>query len=440
MRVLRYARGSIIVEGDPVYLDQLEPVNSYPAHMYHKIIDHLKESGVQYRDSAARFLKPPSLETSFKLREYQTEALKSWNNADHRGIVVLPTGAGKTVLAVKAIEEQQCSTLVVVPTIVLVDQWREVLEQAFSIPIGALGGGKDEIKPITVSTYDSARLRTRRLGNLFEFIVFDEVHHLPATNNRRIAERYIATKRLGLTATMPKDEGSLMVLEELVGPKVYELGVDDLAGSHLADFTVKTIRLPLTEREQYEYNRQYDIYRGFLKTRNIQIRSPRDYLNFVKRTGRDKEARRALTARNQAMNIALNSSSKVSYLKQLLKSNPDEKALIFTSHNKLVYTLSKELLIPAITHQTPQEEREEILGMFHAGGYKRIITSRVLDEGVDVPDASMAVILSGSGSNRQFIQRLGRILRKTPGKEAVLFELVSAGTAEVYMSYRRRQS
>ena len=243
-----------------------------------------------------------------------------------------------------------------------------------------------------------------------------------------------------MTATLPKAEAALMVLEELVGPKVYELGVTDLAGSHLADFTVKTMRLPLSASEQYEYNKQYDIYRDYLRKRNIQIRSPRDYLSFVKRSGRDPEARRALTARNQAMDIALNSSSKIAFLKNLLKSNPNEKTLIFTSHNKLVYTLSKDMLIPAITHQTPQEEREEILSRFHNGEYKRILTSRVLDEGVDVPDASMAVILSGSGSNRQFVQRLGRILRKSPGKEAMLFELVSAGTAEVYMSHRRKQS
>ena len=440
MRVLRYIQGNIIVEGDPVYLNQLESMNSFPAYMYKQIINHLDASGESYRDIAKRFLTPPRLETSFKLRDYQSDALKAWNKSDNRGIIVLPTGSGKTVLAVKAIEEQQCSTLVVVPTIVLVDQWSEVLEQAFNVPIGALGGGREEIEPITVSTYDSARLRTRRLGNIFDFIIFDEVHHLSAPSNSRIAERYIAKKRLGLTATIPKAESLLMVLEELVGPKVYELSVTDLAGSHLADFTVKTMRLPLTQSEQYEYNKQYDTYRNYLKSRNIQIRSPRDYLQFVKRSGTDPQARRALTARNQAMNIALNSSSKIAYLKQLLKSNRDEKTLIFTSHNKLVYTLSKELLIPAITHKTPREEREEILGKFHTGSYKRILTSRVLDEGVDVPDASMAVILSGSGSNRQFVQRLGRILRKAPGKEAVLFELVSAGTAEVYMSYRRRQN
>lgn len=139
------------------------------------------------------------------------------------------------------------------------------------------------------------------------------------------------------------------------------------------------------------------------------------------------------------MDTALNGGNKIAYMKSLLKANPGEKTLIFTSRNKLVYRLSRELLIPAITHQTPQAEREEILGGFRDGAYRRIVTSRVLDEGVDVPDASMAVIISGSGSNRQFIQRLGRILRKTPGKEAVLFELVSEGTAETYLSARRRR-
>jgi superfamily II DNA or RNA helicase len=440
MRILNYTRGQIIVEGGPVYLDQLDPQSSFPAYMYNQVIDYFENTKEPYRDRASRFLMPPKLETDFKLRDYQQEALKAWNRAENRGIVVLPTGSGKTVLAVKAIEDQQCSTLVVVPTIVLVDQWRSVLEQAFNTKIGALGGGREEIEPITVSTYDSARLRARKMGDLFNFIIFDEVHHLTAPSNSRIAERYIAPKRLGLTATLPKAEAPLEILEELVGPKVYELGVTDLAGSHLADFTVKTMRLPLTAAEQFEYNKQYELYRDYLRHKNIQIRSPRDYLNFVNRTGRDPEARRALYARNQAMDIALNSNSKIAYLKSLLKANPGEKTLIFTSHNKLVYILSKELLIPTITHQTPREEREEILRRFHTGEYKRILTSRVLDEGVDVPDASMAVILSGSGSNRQFVQRLGRILRKAPGKEAVLFELVSAGTAEVYMSHRRKQS
>jgi superfamily II DNA or RNA helicase len=157
------------------------------------------------------------------------------------------------------------------------------------------------------------------------------------------------------------------------------------------------------------------------------------------RTGRDPEARRALLARNRAMYIAQNSSSKVGYLKDLLASNPDSKSLIFTRHNKLVYRISREMLIPAITHQTPRQERAEILDAFMSGRYMRIVTSQVLDEGVDVPDASLAVILSGTGSSRQFIQRLGRVLRKKGRKRARLVELVSTGTAETRLSRRRKR-
>ncbi len=439
MRVLTYGRGQIHIEGEPVYLSNLEPMNSYPGYMYRPVVSHLKKSGEKYEDQAAAFLKPDRISSSFKLREYQELALKTWTNGGSRGVVVLPTGAGKTILAVKAIEKLQCSTLVLVPTIVLVEQWRSVLGQAFDMEIGALGGGDNDIRPITVSTYDSASLRARSLGNLFEFIVFDEVHHLTGPTIRRIAERYIAPHRLGLTATLPREEAYLDVIHELVGPKNYQIGVDDLAGTHLADYTVKTVRLPLTGYEKAEYEKQYEIYRSFLRKRGIKIRSPRDYMSLVKRTGRDPEARRAITARTQAMDIAYNSDSKVAYLKSLLKANPDEKALIFTRQNKLVYRLSREMLIPAITHRTPREEREEILRRFHSGEYRRVLTSRVLDEGVDVPDASIAVILSGSGSNRQFVQRLGRILRPGPGKQAVLFELVSAETAETYISERRKR-
>jgi superfamily II DNA or RNA helicase len=439
MRYISYSRGNVLIEGDPIYLDQIKPQNRVSAHNYFKVIEHLNNSKEPYKDNAAHFLKTPKLTTNYQLRDYQKKAITCWTRSDYRGLVVLPTGSGKTVLAIKAIEKLNSSTLVIVPTLVLLDQWRQVLNQAFNIEIGAIGGGKEEIHPLTVSTYDSARIRTRKLGNRFDFLIFDEVHHLVAPSYRRIAERYLATKRLGLTATPPKDQFSLTILEQLVGPTSYELGVNDLAGTHLSDFQIKTVRIPLNDSEYYEYNRQFNLYRDILNKQNIKIKNPRDYIQYVKRSGRDPEARRAITARNHAMDIALNSRSKINYLKNLLKSNLNEKVLIFTSHNKLVYKLSKDLLIPAITHLTPREEREDILQKFRKGDYKRIVTSRVLDEGIDVPDASIAVILSGSGSNRQFIQRLGRILRKIPGKEAVLYELVSAGTAEIYTSYRRKQ-
>lgn len=438
MIVLRFDRGRVLVEGAELTLHGLTPRTEFPAYMYPDIITHLAKQKTEYRDEANQRKSLDVHATGIELRDYQQQAVQEWRKNSGRGVVVLPTGAGKTFVAVKAIESLQKATLVVVPTIVLLEQWRQVLEEALNVPVGAVGGGNQEIREITVSTYDSASIRSRILGNQFEFIVFDEVHHLTAPSYMKIATRYIAPYRLGLTATLQQGEEAEELFTELVGPTVYSLPVERLAGTHLADFTVKTMKLPLTRDESEEYDRLYGVYRSYIQRKNIRIRSSQDYIRFVRSTGRNPEARRALVSRNAAMDIALNSENKVAYLKSLIRSNPGEKMLIFTSHNKLVYRLSKTLLIPAITHRTPPEERDRILRGFKKGSFRRIVTSRVLDEGVDVPDASVGVIISGTGSKRQFIQRLGRILRKTPGKQAVLYELVSEGTAETYMSARRK--
>ena len=441
MIVLRFDRGSLTARGGPVPHGRYDTgVGAYraPALHYGDILEHLRQSGGAYRDEALDPLPCPPLHSDIKLRDYQQRALDAWRTAGRRGVVVLPTGAGKTVIAMKAIEELGAATLVVVPTLVLIDQWRSRLEEAFGVEVGVVGGGRHLLRGLTVSTYDSAGLRADRLGNRFRLLILDEVHHLPAPRYRSIGLKYLAPFRLGLTATLERTDGAHLALLDLVGEKVYEMGVDELAGVHLSDYTIRTVSVPLTEAERAEYDAQYAVYREFIRRRGIRMRSARDFQRFVMRSGRDPEARRALLARNRAMGIALNSSAKIEHLKRLLLENPEEKAIIFTQHNSLVYRISREMLIPAITHQTPREERGEVLQRFRSGRYMRIVTSRVLDEGVDVPDASLAVILSGTGSSREFIQRLGRVLRKREGKRAELVELVSRRTAETRMSRRRK--
>ncbi len=432
--VLSFDRGTLLV------VDDKGKTTRHRASDYSKVVRELRETGLEYKDDALRSPLTGQLTSKYESRDYQSEAVESWVKSGYRGIVVLPTGAGKTVMAIKAMERLQVATLIVVPTIVLMEQWRETLAEAFGSEVGALGGGSRDVKPITVATYDSASLRAREIGDRFSLIIFDEVHHLPASSNSRAATCYLAPYRLGLTATLGRDENVISGLEELVGGLVYEKGVEELAGKHLSDYTVKTMNIPLTPDEKAEYERQFAVYKGFLQRRGIRIRSARDYLLFVKRSGVDPEARRALMGRNAAMDIALNSRSKEEYLRELLAANPNAKTIIFTRHNKLVYRISRSLLIPAITHQTVREERDEILDRFRSGVYRRIITSQVLDEGIDVPDASVAVILSGTGSSREFIQRLGRILRKKEGKQATLYELVSFGTAETRISRRRKEA
>jgi len=169
------------------------------------------------------------------------------------------------------------------------------------------------------------------------------------------------------------------------------------------------------------------------------LKSAADFQKFIMTTGRDPKAREALLARNRAIRIAVNSKAKLDVLSQQLEIYKNEKILIFTLYNDLVYTISSRFLVPAITHQTPREERREILSNFGNSLYHVVVTSQVLDEGVDVPDASLGLILGGTGSNREYVQRLGRLLRKKEGKMARLIELISKETMEVATSRRRHQ-
>lgn len=164
-----------------------------------------------------------------------------------------------------------------------------------------------------------------------------------------------------------------------------------------------------------------------------------DFQRFIMTTGRDPQAREALLARNKALKVAVNSEAKLDLLAERLEAYKDEKVLIFTLYNDLVYTVSRRFLIPAVTHQTPREERREIMANFGSGKYKVIVTSQVLDEGVDVPDASVGLVLGGTGSRREYVQRLGRLLRKKEGKTAKLVEIISKETVEVGISRRRHQ-
>ena len=136
--------------------------------------------------------------------------------------------------------------------------------------------------------------------------------------------------------------------------------------------------------------------------------------------------------------IALNASSKLKVLGDILRKHVGERILIFTEYNDLVYAISRRFLIPSITHKTPKNERVENLDKFRRGKYNILVTSKVLDEGVDVPEASVGIILSGTGSKREFVQRLGRILRKKGNKSAVLYEIITKATSEVAISRRRR--
>jgi superfamily II DNA or RNA helicase len=440
---LTFDKGTIQIQGDirvpnSTWDERSKTYRAMAMH-YRDIIDFLKRSGFDFRDDVLDLLSCPELESNVVLRDYQNQALDAWATNGNRGVIILPTGSGKTLVGIKAISQLNTPTLVVAPTLDLVDQWRTRLKKAFKIEVGVLGGGEWDIKALTVSTYDSAYIHADKLGNRFGLLIFDEVHHLPATGYRNIAEMFASPYRMGLTATFEREDGLHVELDRLVGGKVYEKRVKELTGTHLSPFRLEKIVVGLTENEQEEYEKNQKIFSDYLARINLTIRGPADFQKLVMRSGRDPGARRALLARNKARDIAYNSISKMGKLSEILKKHNESKIFIFTEHNKLVHQISRHFLIPSITYRTASKERSETLDRFRSGIYRAVVTSKVLDEGIDVPDADVGIILSGTGSERAFIQRLGRILRKKEGKEAVLYEIVSAETSEVNTARRRKR-
>ncbi len=391
------------------------------------------------------FDERPALSYTTKLalepRPYQEEALVNWLAEGSRGVVVLPTGAGKTFVAALAIAETGLQTLAVVPTIDLLLQWRTALAAALSLDadeIGVFGGGEKELKPITIITYDSAALYPRELRH-FGLLIFDECHHLPAPTYRLIAESAFTPLRLGLSATPERSDMAHADLDELIGPEVYRRSPSELTeGRYLAQYQERRIDVVLSDEDEARYSEQRRIYRSFLQRRRIVIRSPEDFQQkLIYMSARDPEARVAMLAWREARNIAMNAPAKYEEIEQLLRVHGDDLVILFSEYNYVVDEISRRFCVPAITYKTPAEERRVILERFRAGQYTKLATGRVLNEGVDVPDCRVAIIVSGNSTKREYIQRLGRVLRPKEG-QALLYELVTSGTTEEEVAKRRR--
>jgi superfamily II DNA or RNA helicase len=440
---LFFDKGSILIRGEVrvPYATWDDRVKAFRAQAlyYREIVEYLRRSELFFKDSVQDPIPCPMLTCNLQLRGYQLDALKAWEEAGRRGVIVLPTGSGKTVISIKAIAMVNEPSIVVVPTLDLLEQWKSRLEEELKVEVGVYGGGDNVLRAVTVSTYDSAYLRADELGNRFSFIIFDEVHHLPAEGYRQIAEMFTAPYRMGLTATFEREDMLHREIPRLVGGVVYRLKPDDLAGRYLSEYTLKRISLDLTDEERAEYERHHRVFRDYLRSRGVRLTNPSDFQRFIMRSARDRDAREALLARNRAMDIAFNSEAKIDALEEILRSNPEDRVLIFTQHNQLVYRISKRFLLPYVTHRSSKEERTEVLKGFKEGRYRAVVTSKVLDEGIDVPEASLGIIVSGTGSSREFIQRLGRLLRKSEGKQARLIELVSKATSETRTSWRRKR-
>lgn len=374
-------------------------------------------------------------------RPYQQEALDGWLAEGSKGVVVLPTGAGKTFMAAMAIHETGLWTLAVVPTLDLLQQWRAALSAALAVnaeEIGIFGGGEKELKPITIITYDSAALYPRELRN-FGLLIFDECHHLPAPTYRLIAESAFTPLRLGLSATPERSDMAHADLEDLIGPEVYRRSPSELTeGRYLAEYQEVRVDVLLANEDEARYAEQRRIFRSFLQRRRIILRSPEDFQQkLIYMSARDPEARAAMLAWREARNIAMNAPAKYAEIEHILRRHASDQVILFSEYNYVVEEISRRFCMPSIIYKTPTEERRSILERFRSGQYSKLVTGRVLNEGVDVPDCRVAIIVSGNSTKREYIQRLGRILRPKEG-QALLYELVTSGTTEEEVAKRRK--
>ncbi|MFP4121358.1 DEAD/DEAH box helicase family protein [Coleofasciculus sp.] len=449
---LTFDRGTLLLHPPPrgkawvdyaTWDDRVEKFR-IPGMHYRPLVEMLQASEVDFIDDAKEFI-PLELVSSFEMEPYphQQEALLAWKLAGRRGVVVLPTAAGKTYLAQLAMQSTPRSTLIVVPTLDLMHQWYAQLEAAFpDVEVGLLGGGSRDRTPILIATYDSATIHAESLGNQYGLLIFDECHHLPTDFYRAIAEYAIAPYRLGLTATPERTDGRHNDLDGLIGQQVYRKSPDDLAGLALAEHKVVQIKVKLSHQERDRYDACLKLRNDFLRESNIYLSSLDGWQRFVQASAGSQQGRRAMLAHRESKEIALGTEGKLRVLADLVAKHYPERILVFTNDNATVYRISQELLIPAITHHTPVKERHEILQRFRQGDYKILVASHVLNEGVDVPDARVAIILSGTGSEREYVQRLGRVLRKgtDQNKLAILYEVVAENTSEEGTSQRRRGS
>jgi superfamily II DNA or RNA helicase len=447
---LTYDRGTLILHPPPrgktwmdyaLWDDRIERFR-IPAIQYRDLVLAMRAEGIDLADKAKAF-EAVELVPSVAMEPYphQQGALEAWKTAGRRGVVVLPTAAGKTYLAQLAMQATERNTLILVPTLDLMHQWYAHLVAAFpDVAVGLLGGGSRDRTAILVSTYDSAAINAETLGNQYGLLVFDECHHLPSDFNRVIAEYAIAPYRLGLTATPERTDGKHEDLKTLIGPEVYRKTAEELSGSALARHEVTQIKVLLSPQEREQYDRLMQTRNAFLQEAKIYLSSVQGWQRFVQASARSKAGRKAMLAHREARAIAFGTAGKLRVLGDLLAQHTGARTLIFTDDNAMVYQVSQTFLIPAITHQTAVKERHDVLTKFKQGEYKTLVASRVLNEGVDVPEASVAIVLSGTGSTREHIQRLGRILRKgqDPTKVALLYEVVAEDTSEENVSRRRK--
>ncbi|GIG58598.1 helicase [Longispora fulva] len=351
-------------------------------------------------------------EDGWHLRPYQQEAVDGfW--AGGSGVVVLPCGAGKTIVGAAAMAHASATTLILVTNTVAGRQWKRELIARTSLTedeIGEYSGEKKEIRPVTIATYQV--LTTRRKGafshlDLFSardwgLVIYDEVHLLPAPMFRFTADLQ-ARRRLGLTATLVREDGREGDVFSLIGPKRYDAPWRDIENQGwIAPADCCEVRVTLTERERMAY---------------------------------------ATAEAEERYRMAATAKTKLPVVRKLIEKHAGEPVLVIGAYLDQLDHLAEELDAPVIEGKTSNKERERLFDLFRKGELKVLVVSKVANFSIDLPEASIAIQVSGTfGSRQEEAQRLGRVLRpKQDGRQAHFYTVVSRDTVDAeYAAHRQR--
>ena len=349
---------------------------------------------------------------TWHIREYQTQAVdKFWQGGS--GVVVLPCGAGKTIVGAAAMAVAKTNTLILVTNTVSARQWKAELLKRTTLTedeIGEYSGSVKEIKPITIATYQI--LTTKRKSeyahlsllnaNDWGLIVYDEVHLLPAPIFKMTADLQ-ARRRLGLTATLVREDGKEGDVFSLIGPKRFDAPWKEIeAQGYIAPAACFEIRIDLPEEERLNY---------------------------------------AMANQEDRYRIAATSPMKIDVIKKLLAKHAGEPTLIIGQYLDQIHTIADALEMPMITGETPVDERERLFELFRTGAITALVVSKVANFSIDLPEASVAIQISGSyGSRQEEAQRLGRLLRpKVDGRTASFYTLISRDTVDQDFAQNRQR-
>lgn len=351
------------------------------------------------------------VEDGWTLRPYQADAVTHFADAGS-GVVVLPCGAGKTIVGAAAMAATDTTTLILVTNTVSARQWRAELLARTSLTedeIGEYSGASKEIKPVTIATYQILTVKRggeyAHLGVLdaldWGLIVYDEVHLLPAPVFKLTADLQ-ARRRLGLTATLVREDGRESDVFSLIGPKRFDAPWKEIeAQGFIAPAECFEVRIDLDEDERLEYAASGD---------------------------RDR------------YRIAASSPRKIDTVRRVLAQHPEEPTLVIGQYLDQLHDLAAALDAPLITGETPVSEREELFQAFRTGKERVLVVSKVANFSVDLPDASLAVQVSGSfGSRQEEAQRLGRLLRPKGGRTASFYTIVARDTVDQEFALGRQR-